>query len=831
MSQIAESLSKLFESHRVIFWHDERAELLDSFQELALAGVRTIQVQNNEFFIKHLVSRQDTEGKYLIYRTGPRPAFVNNWLLDLELAYYEFYTNQEATFLQEMGLEYGFKDLITEHIEFFKSKDRRQKLKGLLGKDDAYKDIRYKMLAVVFNAGSISLPAFIQAHASAFSDATDRLDRELERFNLGAFYWKLIADTYKYSADSPSIYDFLLEVFANVFSLTKSTGLTKDASLLLSLWKDTISYQEAFQKLSVRIAQDLNIQTLLDDATVEEVLDDDLFRIVDYKIIRELIELVESETISNDKATLIIKGRENKYWYKDFRDFYAAISHAIEVVSLTRKYATITFSSLEDVAKLYSQTLFLVDYHYRKFIWHYRNRQQDKALEALFEKVEKVYSNDWLLPLNNNWQSLIDARAEWPVVPLTAQSRFYKDHVEPVLNKGQRLFVIISDALRYECGYEYLQKVKTENRYEGEMQYMLTGLPSYTQLGMAALLPHHTLSITDKSDKVTVDSTACQGLQGRNKVLAALENRSATAIQAEEFMKMNSSTEGRAFVKQYELIYIFHNQIDKTGDDKTSEDKVFEAVDRELSFLMDVIKRVANMNGTNMIVTADHGFLYQHTPLEESDFASVKVEGEIWKENRRFIIGRDLKGNSSTKHFNAQELNLHGNFDVLLPKSINRHRIKGAGSRFVHGGASLQEVVIPLIKITKKRQDTTRQVGIDVIQQTNKITTNILSVSFLQTELAADGILPRTIRAAIYSADGELISDQFSFNFDIQEGSERVREVKHRFQLSSKASGKYKNQSVKLMLEEPVDGSSKWRLYKEYSYTLNISFSNDFDDF
>lgn len=123
------------------------------------------------------------------------------------------------------------------------------------------------------------------------------------------------------------------------------------------------------------------------------------------------------------------------------------------------------------------------------------------------------------------------------------------------------------------------------------------------------------------------------------------------------------------------------------------------------------------------------------------------------------------------------------------------------------------------------------QVGVDVIQQTNKITTNILSVSFLQTELVTEFILPKTIRAAIYSNDGELLSDQFNYIFDIEDGSERQREVKYRFQLGSNASGKYKNQSVKLRLEEPVEGSSKWKLFKEYSYTLNISFSSDFDDF
>ena len=142
----------------------------------------------------------------------------------------------------------------------------------------------------------------------------------------------------------------------------------------------------------------------------------------------------------------------------------------------------------------------------------------------------------------------------------------------------------------------------------------------------------------------------------------------------------------------------------------------------------------------------------------------------------------------------------------------------------------MQEIIIPIIKVTKKREDTTSQVDIDIIKTTDKITTNILPVSFIQSDLVSEKVLPRTIRTGIYAEGGELLSDQFNYNFDIEQGSERQREVKHRFQLMAKASGKYKNQRVKLILEEPVEGTTKWKQYKEYYYTLNISFTNDFDE-
>ena len=194
-------------------------------------------------------------------------------------------------------------------------------------------------------------------------------------------------------------------------------------------------------------------------------------------------------------------------------------------------------------------------------------------------------------------------------------------------------------------------------------------------------------------------------------------------------------------------------------------------------------------------------------------------------------MGTNLSSDSATKAFKGPELGIKSDIDILVTKSINRLRVKGASSRFVHGGASLQEIVIPLIKITKTRQDTTSQVDIDIIKSTDRITTNILAVSFIQTDIVSEQVLPRMIRASICAEDGELLSDQFKYLFDIPEGSERQREVKHRFQLSSKTSGKYKNQRVRLMLEEPVEGTNKWKHYKDYSYTLNISFTNDFDDF
>ncbi|MDZ4205489.1 MAG: BREX-1 system phosphatase PglZ type A, partial [Bacteroidales bacterium] len=682
--------------------------------------------------------------------------------------------------------------------------------------------------AVVFGTDNVSLVTFIHAHGSAFTQGNDRCDKELERYNLKEYYWKEIARKYGYNSNDPSIYDFLLEIFNNNFILGKKTGIARESGLLISIWKNTLPYRECFSKISNKIAGDSGIEASLAQTSIDSIIGDELFELTDMKIIHDLVRMVTEESISGEKLQKYIKQRENKFWYEDYRYIYSAISYASEMIELIRRYPNQVYDSFNAGVDDYAKRLYLIDHLYRKFIWSHRKTLQNKILSALASKVEKVYANDWLLTFNNNWQKVIDSLDIWPLANYKSQQHFYYLNVLPSVSKGQRLFVIISDAFRYECGVELGKLILGENRFEANVDYCVSLVPSYTQLGMAALLPHTLLSFQSQSGMVLADGMSTLGALARAKILEQKAGVKATAINAEDLMKMNSATEGRDFVKKYELIYIYHNRIDKVGDDKTSEDKVFEAVEEELLFLRDLLKKITAMNGNTMIITSDHGFLYQHQPLDDSDFSMADYSGEIWKENRRFVIGKQLKGDNKTKHFSQQDTNL--NAELLLPKSINRLRIKGAGSRFIHGGATLQELMIPVIKVTKKRQDTIAQVDVDIIQATDRITTNILAVSFIQNQNVSDTMMPRTLRTAIYAGDGELLSDIFNYTFNIEEESTRLREVKHRFQLSSKASGIYKNQRVKLVLQDPVEGSNKWKHYKEFYFTLNISFTSDFDE-
>ena len=829
MSNIELTLQKRFEKHRIVFWYDDKNEFIEAYNAINIDGVEKIPVDKNEFEVKYIVVKQFPEKKFLLYFNSSKPENIENWLLDLELAHNIFSTNKSSIYIQELGIDYHYTDLIEETIEFYGSQSRMSKLKSIITSNDGHKEIRNKILSVVFNVDNIDIQYFILSHISKSVNGKDAFEKELKKYNLHKYYWEEIEHKYNYINENPSIYDFVLFAFKNAFSLTNKSNVSPNIHLLLSLWQNVLPYRNSFGELSNKVAKHLNIEQLLSKSEISDIIDDNLFNLCEQKIIHELNTLLISENISKDKILNIKKSRENKFWYKDYDYFYQNIKYASQLFEKVKEWANINYQTIDEGIKDYADNKFSVDYYYRKYVFTYRKTNQDSLLSKLSEKVEKVYSNDWLLSYNNKWQKLIDNTTSWTSLNNKLQANFYKNNVKKHFDNEKRIFVIISDALRYENGRELGSKLRSENRYEAEDDYMLSVLPSYTQLGMAALLPHKKLSFKENSDTIIVDGIPSIGIVGRTKILQSNLGERAIAIRAEDLLKMKSNTDGRAFVKNYDLIYIYHNWIDKTGDDKTSEERVFEAVEEELDYIMKLIKKIANMNGNNIFVTSDHGYLYQNSKIDESDFSLTEHSGNIWKENRRFVIGTDLKNTKSTKHFTSEQLGIDSNAEVLIPKSINRLRIKGAGSRFVHGGASMQEVVIPLIKISKKRSNTTSQVDVDIIKSTDKITTNMISISFLQKNIATDHTLPRTIKAAIYAEDGERLSDVFDYTFDAKRGTERQREVKHSFQLNHKASDTYKKQRVKLILKQPIKNSSQWEVYNEFYYTLNISFTNDFD--
>ena len=825
--KIREHLVSRFETQRIVFWHDPDGEYVGDLDALGLDGIETVRVENNEYAVKNRLLHAAPKSKFLVYRVGSVPTGVSNWLLDLELAYGVFTADRTSLMQQDLGLTAdGIDEIVRVHEKFFRAAKRVQSLKALLEPDDDVDKLRAKMLAVLLGQREHSLLELMRTLLIENAAGSDAKYRALVDYGLDEFHWKGVAAIYSYTSPSPSVDDFALWVFHQAIDGFKSDrpgGLRNIQLDFASLRNDRRS-TDALTALAKRAASDLDYASSIEDATFRDLAGNDLFEEVERKIISDLARAVAERTVTARDVSDVVRSRQSSIWIDDYRKLYSAIGSASDLLSeLT--ILKLTVSSFDEGLDRYRREWFRVDQLYRQFVFAARTAEHSGPLGALRAEVEKFYANKFLYELGNAWQQQVDAAERWRSSVLRPQTSFYAEHVAPIIRDGRKkAVIIISDALRYEVAEELGSRIRQEDRFDATLDALLGVLPSYTQLGMAALLPHKSIGHSKGGDPVLVDGQRSDGTANRSKVLRAVEGK---AIQAEDVLSL-SREELRELYAQHQVLYVYHDRIDATGDKARTERQVFEAAEETLRELVDLVKRLTNANATNILITADHGFLFQDTAIADSFYLSTLPQGdEVTVTNRRYVLGRGLKDDPAFRTFAPEQIGLDSDLQVQIPKSIHRLRLPGAGSRFVHGGAALQEIVVPVLTINKKRKSDTRLVNVEVLPESDKITTGQLVVKLFQSEPVSEKVQPRLVRAGLYVGE-TLISNEPELTFG-QESTDKRDRYQSAHMLLSQDANEFNNRAVEFRLEERIPNTNQWRVYAKAMYTLKRSFASDFD--
>lgn len=825
---INQELQKHFQKHRIIFWYDEVREYLEAFGELSLDGVEKILINNNEFAVKYQILRKQPKQKFLIYRPHSRPIAEDNWLLDIELWAHEIRVDEIGLCLAELGLEGRAEniDLIKNHIFFFKNAKRREKFKAIIAPNDDNQTLVLKIISVCLGIKSFGFEDILLALLNNLLGNDEKIETLLAKSGLDVFIFGQLKRRFGYEAISPSIKDFCVWLFDSMFNeeIGERGEYFVAKGVFIDSWKNNRNYFETFKALSTQFAKDLGIASRIDEFIAKNgygrLLGFDNFRSLEPKIIICLIGDFIAKTLKPDDFYEILNVRKKQIWFEDYQNYYAALENAI-LFNRTFDGIDLRAQSFDDGVKKYTNIWYLCDQFYRKFIYHYQIIEKREILNEVFTQVENKYNNSYLFDVCNNWQQTLKAHGFGTQYKI--QSRFFKDNIKPIIDNDKKVFVIISDALRYEIGEELAAKILEEDRFDAKTEPMIASLPSYTQLGMASLLPNETLAFRDDdSGHVFADGQRTDSTEYRNKILSQF---GCAAVQAKEVLAF-SSDELREIMKANKCLYIYHNQIDFIGDKRETEKNVFKACEDAIGEIIALIKKLSSNNASNIIVTADHGFLFQYSEIE--DFLSEKPVGdELLYQDRRFIIGRGLGASAGFAHFSESDLGLSGNLEVLIPNSLNRLLRKGSGARFVHGGAALQEMIVPVVHVNKKRQSDIEYVDIEILNNAKNITSGQLNVKLYQTRPVSEKIKARTLNIGLYSINGELISNQIDYVFDSIDVDVAKREHLINLVLNA-ASSKNNKEEVYLILKEKISKTNRLNDYKKTSYFLKRYMDNDF---
>lgn len=827
LSNVQEHLRRQFTTQRLVIWHDAEGEYSAELDSLELDGVTVLRVENNEYALKNRLLHDELKGKFLLYRGTSVLSDVGNWLLDLELAYGVFTADQAALVSQDLGLHSNdIEAVVREHGKFFRASKRLNSLKKLVSTDDDADRLRAKMAAVLLGQSEHSMLEITRALLVENAEGEHAKYDALVEYGLDTFHWTGVSKIYGYKAEHPSVDDFVLWMFQQAINGFSSDmpGALRNIQLDFASLRNDRRSTDSLAVLARHAAEALDYATRIENTPLKKLVDDFLFEDVERKIISVLAQGIVDRTLTTREVSATIRLRKSSIWFAKYRELYTALNAAAALLSEI-KAATYEISSFDDGLDQYRAHWFRIDQLYRQFYCAAQRTEYSGPLETLQSEVERHYINCYLYKLGNAWQQQVETVSDWRSQTLTTQTHFFADYIEPITSKGNRkAVVIISDALRYEVAEELGSLIRQEDGFDADLQAMLGVLPSYTQLGMAALLPHKILAHSHTGDPVLVDGQRSDGTVNRNKVLAQV---GGFAIQAEEVLSMKRD-KLRELYGSHQVLYVYHDRIDATGDKPRTERQVFEAVADTLHELVKLIRKLANANVTNILITADHGFLYQDSQLADTAYLSTKPEAdELVVTNRRFVLGRGLKDDPAFRKFEPEQLGLRSDLEVQIPKSIHRLRLPGSGSRYVHGGAALQEIVLPVLAINKKRKSDTRLVNIEIRPETDKITTGQIVVKLFQLEPVTEKVQARRLRVGLYAGE-MLISNQAELSFEERSTDQRDRYQSVQILLSQDAD-EFNNRTVELRLEEQVPNTSMWRVYQRVSYTLRRSFTTDFD--
>ncbi|PYE52026.1 BREX-1 system phosphatase PglZ type A [Deinococcus yavapaiensis] len=859
--RIQSSLKELFdadrhwphEGRRVVFWYDAAGEFEETFDTLALPGVQRVRLADTPFTVKRRLLIDEPDAPFLLYAPFAEPAPHENWLYDVQAAGRVFSADRAAMLHADFGfLDRSLESFLRGKLRFFASKKREEAFRALgVTKSASAFDVLIAMLSVLVGLKVADAALVVRrVLMGGLDEPSNAVWNEVVKYVTPQEFWSVTRATLNFPVDGavePTLRRLFLALALTHLRRTFDGAWPGGSSpwnaplliepphaafVFVDAWLKHAEDAPRFADLRADVEGDLDVKSVFEKADPSAFVNVETFEAFDELLLARLTDDARFSRRRADDVAALIERRRGTFTFPAYWEAYAAVAAAAEFLE---RESTLT-SLPRDAGALfeaYARSLHRFDRLYRAFMTaaHASSDAQRDVLHDLIEHVERVYVNTVLDKVGEAWSDALAANVEGVVHRRQRQERFFDVFVKPILERGEKVFVIVSDALRYEVAEELRERLKVELRGEPDLTPLLGVLPSKTAWGMPALLPGEGLAWT-APDVIKRGGVSLSTLEKRSDALAAT-GIPARAMRLADLVGMRTE-EGRALLQPLRLVYLYHNVIDALGDHAPSEARVLEACANAVEELTRAVKRLANtLNATHVILTADHGFLYQRLALESAEKLPLPKDAGVLVTDRRFVLGRGLAEVAGTIRVplaTYQALDAPDDLVGLFPRGALRFAVQGGGAQYVHGGASLQELTVPAlvykhVRAVKGDDGPSRKVGVIVAATQRRVTTNTFTVRLVQTDAVSDRVRPRTVTVALYDASGAAITDERTVA--LSSGSPHAVEREVPVRLTIARANLDSSSAYQLIVRDVEDGADVLR----EAWTVRLAISNDFGDF
>lgn len=844
-----------FYKRRIIFWYDEDKEFVDKLDDIILTDAKLVVLTgSNNFEIKKLLSFDDTSNNYLVYRPISYDKPDDNWLIDIEMYSEEFRADLISIWMNEMGIPStpALRKQVKQYKKYFNAGPRRAKLMGQSTTITTPSQLHLAVMAAICGLKNVQPNLIIRSVLAGGLDAdSNSIYQELVKYEADKAFWAMVNQGTGYCEEQVDIgrlaSHILLTATTRTMRIENLAGLDAFISSahqaycydFVSEWLHSDNSSELYD-IARYVEEETRLPLRFTKLNVEDLVDTECFPCINECILTSLMGEISDHLIEVNTITATVEKRRTCVWYDEVEYFYEGLLQVANMQAFYKEHAS-GFHTVEPngVWKEYTETYYKMDTYYRLFHLAFAEslKVYNTVLHDLFnhvkDKVEGLYTNWFLGQLGNNWSdACADELKEYGhILEIEQQVDFYKSYIQ---NANKKTFVIISDALRYEVAASLTEQLRRETQSKVDLKSCEGIFPTITKFGMAALLPHKELSVEVKNDKLFVRADDEYTDSNYREKILKKANTESVVLKYNDIIKMKRP-ERSALVRGKEVIYIYHDTIDESSH--TSDGMVFSACDDAINEIKNLIKVIINdFGGTRIIVTADHGFLYTYSPLTEDDKVDkTSFHNQDVEYGRRYAIMQ--RGAKPNYLMPVKFLDGKTDMEAFAPRESIRIKMNGGGMNFVHGGISLQEMVVPIIEYNYLRNDSkeykrnkdkydTKPVVVNLLSSNRKICNMIFSLNFYQAEAVSDNREAATYQIYFTDSNGKQVSDIQKIIADKTSDNGQERTFRCSFNLKSM---KFSNTDTYYLVIADETGK---QIPQRIEFQIDIAFAvDDFDFF